>query len=42
MKISLTLLALLQLAVMTAQTTKTPIYGHRGCRGNFTIFLNWK
>ena len=35
MKISLTLLALLQLAVMTAQTTKTPIYGHRGCRGNF-------
>jgi glycerophosphoryl diester phosphodiesterase len=35
MKISLTLLALLQLAVMTAQTFKTPIYGHRGCRGNF-------
>jgi glycerophosphoryl diester phosphodiesterase len=35
MKITLTLLALFQLAVMTAQTIKTPIYGHRGCRGNF-------
>jgi glycerophosphoryl diester phosphodiesterase len=35
MKITLTLLALFQLAFMTAQTIKTPIYGHRGCRGNF-------
>jgi glycerophosphoryl diester phosphodiesterase len=35
MKITLTFLALFQLATMTAQTTKTPIYGHRGCRGNF-------
>jgi len=35
MKITLTLIALFQLAVMTAQTIKTPIYGHRGCRGNF-------
>jgi glycerophosphoryl diester phosphodiesterase len=35
MKISLILFALFQLTVMTAQTFKTPIYGHRGCRGNF-------
>ena len=35
MKITLIFLALFQLATMTAQTTKTPIYGHRGCRGNF-------
>lgn len=35
MKFTLLLFTVFQLAVMTAQTTKTPIYGHRGCRGNF-------
>ena len=27
--------AFFQLTSMSAQSTKTPIYGHRGCRGNF-------
>ena len=35
MKFFALLFVFFQLTSMFAQSTKTPIYGHRGCRGNF-------
>jgi glycerophosphoryl diester phosphodiesterase len=35
MKFIAFLFTFFQLTTVVAQSTKTPIYGHRGCRGNF-------